>query len=329
MKYSLKMFTSEGEWKLFPMAERVSLDGVRTPADDVVSSIKCSKNGELSLTGYTLNDDGEITDINIPEEYNNGNNGRFNKIEKFSDQYRTGNASFDSEIFIKDKCTMWFVNVDNLSEETSYMIGAKNIIQNDEACTVSAYNVNEAMFADLFIVDRSSATTDTSIQMGELFVVDSVSQVVKSDGEISNMISGKIGVYEKFSYYCDDDSLITGITKGDVISFHTDTNGNIDAIKKYRSLADGEVYSDPSAMHTIATIPQGKVLDHDSVEKWIIVDCGGEKPRVIRTSGVTSVIIYDLEKNELYNGSLSDIENGALITTKLRWSRATTLVVYQ
>lgn len=328
-EYTLKIFTSEGEWKLYPLAEKVSLDDVKTTADSVVSSIKCSKDGNVSLIGYTLNSDGEISNIKTPEAYDNGNNGRFNKIEKFSDNYRSNNSSFDSEIFIKDKCVMWFVNTESPAEEESYTIGAKSILQGDESCTISAYNINEGMFADLFIVERSSSSTNLSVQIGELFVIDEISQVIMSDGNTSNMLTGKIGSYEKFSYYCEDDSIIKGLGKGDIISFHTDSNGNIDKIEKYRSLADGEIYSYPSAMHAVAAVPQGKVIDHDPVEKWIKIDCGGEKPRIVRTANVSSVIIYDKETEQLYNGSLSDIEKGALITTKLKWSRATTVVVYQ
>ena len=70
-------------------------------------------------------------------------------------------------------------------------------------------------------------------------------------------------------------------------------------------------------------------MENSADNKWIKIDCNGEKPRIVRTSDVKAVIIYDTARDKLYTGMLSDIEKDAVIVTKLKWSRATTLVVYQ
>lgn len=335
---TLRIYTTDGEWKELELAERLEYDDEKVTAESVIDKIKCSKDGNLSVIGYMTNSDGDISLIDTPRIFSdindanqNATGDEFNGIENFTDNYRPNNSSFDSEIFIHDSVDIWFVNTDALGDMDSYTLGSKSILQNDEVCSLNAYSIDEGMLSDLFIVMRTASTTTSSLQQAELFVVDEVSQAINSEGEILSRISGKMGAYEQFSYYCED-SIAAGLQKGDVISVHTDSKGVIDKITQYFAYGDSSdenIYNYPAAMHTIETVVKGKVMENNITDKWIKIDCNGETPRIVRTSNISSVIIYDTSRDELYTGTLNDIEENAVIVTKLKWSRATTLVIYQ
>lgn len=335
---TVRVYTEDGEWKELVLAETVTYNNKRTDAKSVTDSLDYSRNGKLSVIRYRINSNGEISAIDTPiifadidDANKNAKDDEFNAVENLTDNYRPNNSSFDSEIFISDNAVIWFVDTDKQDDEKSYSLGSKTILQNDEVCSFNAYNIDEGMFSNLIIVMRSASTITSSIQQAELFVIDDVMQSINSKKEIAYSISGKMGPYEQFSYYCDE-SIAQGLKKGDVISVHTDSNGVIDKIKQYFVYGNNNVenmYSYPTAMHTIETIVKGRVMENSADNKWIKIDCNGEKPRIVRTSDVKAVIIYDTARDKLYTGMLSDIEKDAVIVTKLKWSRVTTLVVYQ
>ena len=335
---TVRVYTEDGEWKDLVLAEKVTYNNKRTDAKSVTDSLGYSRNGKLSVIRYRINSNGEISAIDTPiifadidDANKNAKDDEFNAVESLTDNYRPNNSSFDSEIFISDNAVIWFVDTDKQEDEKSYSLGSKTILQNDEVCSFNAYNIDEGMFSNLIIVMRTASTIASSIQQAELFVIDDVMQSINSEEDIVYSISGKMGSYEQFSYYCDE-SIAKGLKKGDVISVHTDSSGVIDKIKQYFVYGNNSaenMYSYPTAMHTIETVVKGRVMENSADNKWIKIDCNGEKPRIVRTSDVKAVIIYDTARDKLYTGTLSDIEKDAVIVTKLKWSRATTLVVYQ
>ena len=164
-----------------------------------------------------------------------------------------------------------------------------------------------------------------------MFVVENISNVLTSDGDSVWMITGAMNGYDSFSYFADNQEMIADLEKGDVITVRTDQKGYIEAKELYSSFEDiksGNIYKLPQVMYSIDAGIRGKVLKMDRERGWLKLDCGA-RTEVIRTSGITDVIIYDLVSDTISRGSLADIGKDDIVFAKLREVNTKTLVVYQ
>ena len=125
-----------------------------------------------------------------------------------------------------------------------------------------------------------------------------------------------------------DESIVDRLNKGDVVSLNADSMGYVNGVRRYTSLGEINTPKDPGSMHGVAKIVQGTVDDISVSKNMITIDCGTGL-RTIRTNASTNVIIYDLERNKIFRGTLSDIEEGNVVMTKVKWHKVTTFVVFQ
>ncbi len=330
----IKLFTTEGEWKELVFADKIKYnDGVSGEQsgilpENILGNIKTANNGDISVVGYMTNSDGKIKSLELPVQYNSDTVDKFNSVNNVQYNYRVNNISFDSEVFIADDAVMWSVNPDKMTEEKAYSLTTRSALTSDGIYVLSAYNIDEFKFSDLFVMMSNDTTRDNAMLASDLVVVKDIGETLDSEGNIVGMLVGMTGAYEALSYPCEDLSLISGIQIGDAIVVHTDSNGNLDYLIKYRSASDGEVYQDPGSMHSSSSILQGKVMKNDCSGYRMKIDSKTEE-RILRTSESTVVIIYDMKTGEVYRGSVADIEEGAFITTKLVRSQLKSIVVYQ
>lgn len=329
-KFTLKIFTSEGAWKYLSVAEKITFNENRgTYTEDVIDGIPVSGNEQISVIEYMTNSDGEVSLINIPEEYTGDNKDKFNKKENLRYTYRWSNASFESEIFMEDSLIMWSVNTTDLDNEMAYGITSKSALSGDETYTFSAYNIDEYKFADIIIMISDSAQQAESLTTSDVLVIENIGSAIDGDGVEVGTVTGMMGNYDSVTFYTDDWDILAGLKKGDVISLNKNADGYIIEIAKHYSADSGVVYSNPSIVHVKQAMVQGTVKKIDPEKMRAIIDCGDFGERVVRGWDGMPVFIYYAERDALYRGSLSDIEEGDTITIKIRGSKPYAFCVYQ
>jgi len=330
----IKLFTTEGEWKELVFDDKIKYnDGVSGERngvlpENILGDIKTAKNGDISVIKYMTNSKGKIKSLELPVQYNDSTVENFNYVNNVQYNYRVNNRSFDSEVFIADDAVMWSVNPNKLTEEKAYGLTTRSALTSDGIYVLSAYNIDEYKFSDLFVIISTDTVRDNAMLSNDLFMIKDTGEMLGSDGSIVGMITGMTGVYDTLTYPCEDLAFISELRIGDTIVAYSDSGGNIDYYIKYRSASDGEVYQDPGSMHSSSSILQGKVVKNDCSGYRMKIDSGSGE-RIIRTAENTVVMIYDMESGEVYRGNIADIEEGAFITTKLVRSQLKSIAVYQ
>lgn len=335
--YSLKLYTPNGEIKILNIAEKLELDGVRSKkASDAYAVIETGMDGVVNVIAYRVNSDDEINFIDTAEEYNAGNDGRFN-VKASSGTYRAGDKAFDSSIFVDNKLMSWMVDKTNLGNEDSYSVFSTNSLLGDSSYTFNAYNVDEYGFADIFVMMSDEALTTKTLTKSGFFVVDKVGVGLTSDGEVLGKISGMQGAYESISYYyssdcqfdANDDGVYDDVSpgtlkQGDVISVTGNSKGLVSRIVKYHSLSD-EVHMVPG--YSMGGILKGTVNKIDVENMRMKLDCGTAS-RTVRLENIP-VNIYDIDGEALFIGNLNDIEEGDVVVGKLIWAKLSGIVIYK
>lgn len=337
----IKVFTTEGIWKELPVAKKVQFDGQNGVEMNrtQLSLIPTAQTGNISVIGYRTDESGTVIAIDLPENYTeeNGKNGSFNTTSRNNIAYRSRNKSFNSEILLTDNVQVWTVNGNAMAEESSYAVATKNMFEADSFYNVSAFNLDEFGLFELMVVRTDGDTAKSTMNVADLMVVEGIEEGLDPEGNQVKMITGVMGTYDIISFYCADDMSIVNnaddapvsqLNKGDVISLYVNSAGYVSNVRRYTSLAEISTPKDPSSMHNVAAVVQGKVHDISVSKNVIKIDCGTNK-RTIRTSNTTNVILYNLKRNKISKGTLSDIEKDNIVMTKVRYHSATTLVVFQ
>lgn len=343
---SIKIISSDGQTKILKLAEYIEFNGAgRTLAENIIDDIPTAKNGYVSLVAYSLNRSGEIISLRLPDKYDGNNYNEFNTSGLNNMYFRAENNSFDAEIFMGNNPVIWFADVDSqgnlTSNEEDYLVKNSGIYD-DWAYKFYAYNLDEYGYSDMFVVLRTAATVLSEMEFAEMFVLDKVSDVINSDGETIKMLTGAMGKYESYSFYCadnlsvynaKDEKAMTEISvddlrQGDVIAIHADGKGDADRIELISSLADGEVYKNPDTIYAKGAILRGKAERIDPVGGRVQIDCGG-KIRTVRATSSVPVIIYDRERDRIRVGTLADVEQGDEIMTRLKWLKTSGFIVFQ
>lgn len=362
-KCFVKLCTSEGEFKIFELAERLEFDEADNQrAADVIDHIPLPSNEGVSVIKYNINAQGLINYIDLADAYDNGNNSEFNILDKADRRYRAGNSSFDSSLFAENTNLCWDVNLDEPLDEDSYSLRSEAFEQ-DVLYSVAAYNIDEYGFAEIMVVYTSNSSK-TKFERTRLFLVDEVVRTLNSDGDAVYLISGLSGnaEFERVSYYCRDAAIIDGtatwqgandasgnptildigvspgnpLSRGDIIALHADKLGYVDAVTRYctAAIAAGSIEgfrsgpANAAQVHALQTIIKGEVKKTDVDGDRIKVNCGGED-LTMRVSKNTTIMIYDAKMDKLIKGKLDDVEQGDRIVAKLSWSEHMGIVVYK
>ncbi len=345
-QHMVRIFTTNGMWKDLQLAEKLELnDSTGTQhrgmkADDAIQLIPTATgNDVISLIGYTTDAHGIINRIDIPVTYTeeNGKDGRLNVLQYTQKKYRPANTSFVSDLFLSDTPTIWLVDVANKDKEDAYSVSAKSFFENGSEYTFSAYQIDEFYLGELFVVETDDITTDRFIAGGTLVMVDEMQESMDSEGNQIQLLMGAMGNYESISFTLSDDvtiedkdgTVISQLAKGDIVSMDTDSSGKVKKVKRYTSLVQRTETSNPANADAAGQIIQGKVHAIDTTKNLIRIDCGENGFRTIRTNSISGVTFYDLKRDRIFKGSLSDIELGSILVTKLHWHAANSFMVFQ
>ena len=333
-QYTIKLFSSTGEWKELPVADKIKFadTGTTETADTVMGQVGRSADGTISVIAYRTNSANEVVMIDTPKAYAEGKEDVFNMKTISDSNYRTGSRAFEEsyvQYFIKDGAVIWFVDDGALHEEDAYSVGSSSNLVANEAYTLQAYNLDEYGFSDLFTIIRKQKDKERSVAQADLFVIEHVAEAINAEGDSVGMLIGAMGNYESVSYYCEDGIIEdNNLKQGDVISFITNQNSYIEQVKKYRTLTSGDVYENPSSLYSAGAVVQGKVMKNDCASYRLKIDCD-TSVRTVRLPADSIVTIYDTEKNKVRRGTIYDIEEGNAILCKCQYNQTKSFVVFQ
>ena len=331
----LKLYTADGTTEVFTLEEKVELNDengavFKDKAENIAGKILCGTDNVITVIAYRTNDEGKIHKIDLPDVYNDGNNGEFNSLSGQKAKYRTPNAAFDSMAFLDTNAVLWQIDGDKGDEE-SYSIILQSDLMGDHGYNFNCYNVDEFRFADMFVLYDIG---DAGIQKRKIsapMLITEISTTLDGDGNEVSMITGMMGDYDSLSLLCEDDELIRSIRKGDTISPLMNSKGYLSGIDLHYSTDKERIpeYTPGDTIHSAGFVVRGKVIKNDvsACRMKVMGDNGIEY--YLRTATNDSVSVWELGFDEALRGTLSDIETGDKVVVKISYSDIKGIVVYR
>lgn len=240
-----KVYTQEGNQEIFTLADKVVVDGA-TPvkSENVLGAL-----GSQGLIRYALNNEGQIKQIDLPENF---------VSHEVNEQKRYNNSltrySFDVSSFLYRSSSMScmpYFNVNNtivfviptdLDDEYSFKVGDRGMLSDNSSYSFSVYDINEYGTAGV-LVRRVNSVSQTFSQGDNSYVVEKILYGRGADEEDVTIVQcWHNGKYYKF--FMDSTVSIqkdsnTALLPGDVVRFKFNNRGYITAAMVDFDIASG------------------------------------------------------------------------------------------
>ncbi len=328
-----KIFTQNGETRVFNSANRVRLNGTYglTPSE-VLGTLKGDGTVTPQLITFRTNADGNITTINTA--FDNTSSGAPN-VDKFTLNiarddvvYRAASSKL-GDVTI-DENTIVFDIPENAGTDTEkYAVRTKAMFSNDGTYDVLIYDLMENYTARAVIVTSSTGVTAAD---APIVLVDELAEAQNEDYESIDVLYGLSEGKEVTINSSGTGVFVKGdspLQRGDIIQYSTNTKGEADEIQLlFNVLNKGTEFV--NEISTDLTTVYGRVTK--KFAKSINVDVNGSITNY-STDGAT-VYLYDSQRG---NGTVSvvapeDIEvyetgNEARVFIKLYRDTAQEIVI--
>jgi len=333
---SLKLFTTEGAVEVFTLADKVELNDANGATTKDTAATQAGKflagtDDAITVISYRLNSAGEICKIDLPDTYNDGNNGEFNAVLTQSEKYRSPNQSFENKFFVDTNTVIWQIDGNDEGDEEAYSILQVSDLMGDHGYNFNCYNVDEFHFADMFVLynvgDAGIQKRKTSAPM----LVQEVATTMDADGNEIRMITGMMGDYDSLSFLCEDETLANGIQMGDTISPLMNSRGYLTGVDLHYALDTSRLaaYAPGDPVHAAGFVVRGKVQKNDASGYRMKVMGDDSVERYLRTTANVPIAIWDIDSGKVIRGTLGDIEIGDYVVIKLSYSNIKGIVVYR
>ncbi len=319
---SLRLFTQDGAWKTYPIANKITIDGMRMSKEDAIENINLNKDLIFdALVRYRVNDNAEITFLDTINESSSEKDDVFaiSKDETWNPDGNikhnwtvdTDHIALTSSIYSMSKDTTVFYVPSNKENEKLYTVSKPSYASDVVGNPIDLYNLDE-FSSTLLALDRAGGTANLSNDLKYL-VVDKVSIGVNSEGEDAAILKGYSGFlppnwFEVKLYSSPEDiDKVSKLKRGDVLHY-AESGSDLKAFEVV-------IKADDFATGALDETTKGDFyISHGTVEK---VDVSRSLVKVsLKTEGKTatysghSLAIYNKETGELVNASFGDIHQG-------------------
>lgn len=345
----LKIYSPENGMVLYDCAERVAVDGTSQKGYDLIlaalKNYKSSVSGQL--IGYSLNDNGEISEIDTAyvSEKEDNNSLRINAAAS-TQRYYYETKMFGYKTIVNSSTVIMAVpNDDALSSasDKNFSVLPINNFTDGESYTVESYKLSEDEGYTRYLIAKGDMN-DTFTRPSDMLVVSSLYTGLDIDGDTVEMIEGySAGV--KLELQLSDKTVLDekGVKEGDLIRYTLDARGRIIDIEMLYSYTPELI--PPSWAPRTSSYTNSINVTHGYVDT--ITDDNVIKLRFAGSSGVSeigslkninAVVVYDPDRRgeHVYVGNKDELvsaddagADGSMVFIRTRYGAMQWIALYK
>lgn len=341
----IRVYDKNGKFVTYPTGEYVRFSGyikdgtaeyqerVKITAESLVNMYK---NGEIKkhqLVSYTFNSDGsKITSFAVANESGVNSLPGYND-EPFSKDYEGTNVSTKQQFIgmnYRAESSTTIFTIPESGEEDEYGLTTAAQIGERTFDKVECYNTSESKtIGVLVITTKATGAEPAGCYNTSVLVVDRIVKSLNSDDEVVAVIKGVQGGKD-VTVTCKDNEVrdakltrwknvskqyATELSRGDVIQYITDDNGEATALiilyspEEDKSRAASFIARDNQGHHSSQSTQTGRVTENDG--HTLILE--GIKDRSIL---MKDAVITVVEDGDVRTGTPADVEVGDFICTR-------------
>ena len=220
-KAQVRLYSSDGEMKVFEISDKTQIDGAgRFDGDEVCTRI--SANTLPYVIRYSVDSEGEINSVDFAEtpgdelaEIRDPANSLRKNYSKQSLTYRSGCLGFNSYALLKSSIVMFVPEkAEYLTDEERYQIGTYSLLNSNSSYPAEIYDIDENGNAGLAVV-FDDFDTDLMKNMRVSYIVESVNECIKDGETMRELVCYGDKAYT--SLYLPDDVTVNKTSGNDIV----------------------------------------------------------------------------------------------------------------
>lgn len=347
-KGQLKLFTKEGEVKIFELGKKVRLNGeVKKPGEVIEMLSTSGPDGTVNqVVVYKANSEEKITELKIAEKKTSDQYYVAAEDEFVLNGYIPTNLRFYKDMaenkpycFVANQ-TVRFMIPDDKSREQDYKVATK------------LDTTDVTLIGPLYIYDAGSAGNIGAIvtksgdsgSYSDSVVINQVLQVLDEEGNVctglelagGNTITlAEHAALVQSNWRCTDKEFsystetLAGLRRGDVIQYAT-TNGKADKIKLIVKAENiGPIRIDGDHIQRSGNMI-AEILSVSKNGRTAMVRYSNKEGEILQTMLVNgSVFRYDSEEDEVTSSSTADLREGDKVLINSFWWSPKAVVIFR
>ncbi len=332
---ALKLVDKSGDVQILPCTDKLKIDGALYKSMSEAYTYLGGKNAQPQIIVFEKNADNVVTDIDTLTK-GNESDASLHIVNDFQNNLFKHWGMLGNKMNL-DSNTVIFGIPDDLSsaDDEDFVVKKMSNMSNDTFYISASYSTKEDVeYEDIVVIQGYNWDAPVASKAGIL--VTGINKGVNDDDEVVEVLSGYQGSAE-IQVTCSEDFSLTAknVKKGDFLIVSQNSDGEIiNATIKYSP--SGTVARPSDALtHSSSFVTTGYVnkvvgnmvnIGHKSGTDY---DC-----RFDFSKG--AVLVYDVEENEVYEGSVNDLishtvsgENGSLVLGQFNWLSPIVYVVYK
>lgn len=256
--YEIKIYSEDGEFKIFNFANKVKLDNVRKKADEVAVLLDNIVNSsDLNrVIKYSLNNDGEINVIDTASKFETIGD-TFNKIFDKNDslflfcdgrsvaggyKYKSTPKMFAEKFRIDDSTKIFAIPPENERYEDDFSMLTTSYFRDDKFYNISGYDLNSSSgIAGAAIIIEKVATQPSNLVEYTCVVDEKFLTYNEDEGTVYGLrlwTAGENFIEVKATNKCNN--IIETIDEGDIVRCEYDENFKIKSISLDYDFSEGD-----------------------------------------------------------------------------------------
>lgn len=365
--YYIRVFSEDGEWKVYELAKSVKLDDITKKASLHFPSIEAQKG---SLVLFKTNTEGKVNEIRtaldtfvLGQESENFNKSEMDTsvdsllVFKNVSNYFEGYQSKNLLAYIGANCKIFGVSTGTGASEDDFgMVSVSSLVQDGGYTSVKAYGVDMFGIADYMVIETDDKMRTDKVKRGTVMLVKESYEMLNSDGDIVKCISGpyefltdyKVTFAAEAKEYDVNGKQVTThsrIDVGDLVRFNKNAAGEVDTYTVLCRASDADKGEGYFPFSTTASLGgfmgefrhmYGTLVKCDPDVRALMLDVRKKTTdsQILKSALISSSAkVFICEGNERYRtismGSLRDIAKGDFVYVAAQWAVVHTIVVYK
>ncbi len=296
-RLSVQMFDKNGEIKVIKSTEKIKVNG--TPNKTAAQALAALQNESTvvpTLITYSLNSDGELTQLNTAEDKTSGgiSKDKFALNANATLKYRESSKKLGN--YNVDENTIVFDIPAGETDAKKYAIADYKLFEDNTDYDVLVYDVREDLTAGVVIVTNSTGIANLE---ASAVVVDKIATSLNDEDERVEKLYAYVDGEKKTLSTTDEGILVNGdgeqLKAGDIIQVKTNAKGEIESIRVLFEIADKETEAKTTVADDLITV-YGKVVK--KFANSINVSVNGGAVENYATSGAT---VYEVNTTKTTN----------------------------
>lgn len=313
---ALRYLTSDDDWvSTVITAEKIKLNGTRRELEIAAGELGAGANFTEKLMMIKTDKDGIVTEIKTPTASDKYIADTFTESSKYTMTYRSpalytsGNAnvfypSSGATVFIVPPAGTAF-SEDNYIVMTGYF-------SYNQSYDVKAYNLDEFLCSDIFVVETTSDRRPVTTT-NKYLLITKTGKKLTSDDDAVTYIRGDLGDYKNIELTVSEKNAgvdLSDLKCGDYIIFNLDRDGRAVNIEKLVDYSEGIVKEEKRYRGYEYKVNSGVVTKVGSDNSMITLDFGtGTLPFKISNS----CYLYDDDTGTVSKATIADISVGDFV----------------